>query len=47
MSPTYSEYLRLVELLKLQTGIEGEKRKINNDELHFILVHQNFELRFK
>ena len=42
MSPTYSEYLRLEELLKLQTGIEGEKRKISNDELHFILVHQNF-----
>ena len=47
MSPTYSEYLRLEELLKLQTGIEGEKRKISNDELHFILVHQNFELWFK
>jgi len=47
MSPTYSEYLRLEELLKLQTGVEGENRKISNDELHFILVHQNFELWFK
>ena len=47
MSPTYSEYLRLEELLKLQTGVEGETRKISNDELHFILVHQNFELWFK
>tara|TARA_B100001250_G_scaffold388785_1_gene387318 strand:+ start:370 stop:1302 length:933 start_codon:yes stop_codon:yes gene_type:complete len=47
MSPTYSEYLRLEELLKLQTGVEGEKRRISNDELHFILVHQNFELWFK
>ena len=47
MSPTYSEYLRLEELLKLQTGVEGEKRGISNDELHFILVHQNFELWFK
>ena len=47
MSPTYSEYLRLEELLKLQTGIEGETREISNDELHFILVHQNFELWFK
>ena len=47
MSPTYSEYLRLEELLKLQGGIKGEKRKISSDELHFILVHQNFELWFK
>ena len=47
MSPTYSEYLRLEELLKLQTGIKYDKRKISNDELHFILVHQNFELWFK
>ena len=47
MSPTYSEYLRLEELLKLQTGVERETRNISNDELHFILVHQNFELWFK
>ena len=47
MSPTYSEYLRLEELLKLQTGVKGGNRSISNDELHFILVHQNFELWFK
>jgi tryptophan 2,3-dioxygenase len=47
MSPTYSEYLRLEELLKLQTGVKDDKKKISNDELHFILVHQNFELWFK
>lgn len=47
MSPTYSEYLRLEELLKLQTGIDGDEKKLSNDELHFILVHQNFELWFK
>ena len=47
MSPTYSECLRLEELLKLQTGIDGNKKKLSNDELHFILVHQNFELWFK
>ena len=47
MSPTYSDYLRLEELLKLQTGVDGETSKISNDELHFILVHQNFELWFK
>ena len=47
MSPTYTEYLRLEELLKLQTGVEGENRNLCNDEMHFILVHQNFELWFK
>ena len=47
MSPTYSEYLRLEELLKLQTGVKGGNKSISNDELHFILVHQNFELWFK
>ena len=47
MAPTYSDYLRLKELLKLQTGVKGQKRKISNDELHFIIVHQNFELWFK
>ena len=43
MSPTYSEYLRLEELLKLQTGVEGETQNISNDELHFILVHHLIE----
>ena len=47
MSPTYGEYLRIDELLSLQTGLKDDKRKISNDELHFILVHQNFELWFK
>ena len=35
------------ELLKLQTGIDGDESKLSNDELHFIIVHQNFELWFK
>ena len=47
MSPTYSEYLRLEELLKLQTGIDGDEKKLSNDEWHLILVHKNFELWFK
>jgi tryptophan 2,3-dioxygenase len=47
MSRTYGEYLRLDELLKLQTGFMADESKISNDELHFILVHQNFELWFK
>ena len=40
---TYADYLRLHELLELQ----GEGREINSDEMHFIIVHQTFELWFK
>lgn len=40
---TYGEYLRLYDLLKLQ----GEGREISSDEMHFIIVHQTFELWFK
>ncbi len=40
---TYSEYLNLRELLQLQ----GEDRGISSDEMHFIIVHQTFELWFK
>ena len=39
----YSEYLNLRELLELQ----GEDRGISSDEMHFIIVHQTFELWFK
>jgi tryptophan 2,3-dioxygenase len=44
---TYSEYLRLTELLELQSGEVGCERDINNDETHFIIIHQVFELWFK
>ena len=44
---SYSSYLRLHELLSLQSGQEGNLRDISSDELHFIIVHQNFELWFK
>ena len=47
MSPTYGEYLKIEELLKLQTGVDDDESKLSNDELHFIIVHQNFELWFK
>ncbi|MFQ3343508.1 MAG: tryptophan 2,3-dioxygenase family protein [Candidatus Poseidoniales archaeon] len=40
---TYGDYLQLPALLKLQ----GEERGISNDEMHFIIVHQTFELWFK
>ena len=40
---TYGNYLQLEGLLNLQ----GEERGISNDEMHFIIVHQTFELWFK
>ena len=36
-------FLRLHELLELQ----GDERGISADEMHFIIVHQTFELWFK
>ena len=39
----YADYLNLHPLL----GLQGEDRGINSDEMHFIIVHQTFELWFK
>ena len=39
----YGDYLLLPELLSLQ----GENRNVSPDEMHFIIVHQTFELWFK
>ena len=44
---TYAGYLRLDELLQLQDGPEGYNPSPTNDELHFIITHQAFELWFK
>ena len=44
---TYSGYLQLDELLKLQSGPEGHLPPPSNDEMHFIITHQTFELWFK
>ena len=44
---TYGGYLQLESLLGLQDGPEGYSPKPSNDELHFIIVHQAFELWFK
>ena len=44
---TYGGYLRLQELLSLQDGPDGYSPPPSNDELHFIIVHQSFELWFK
>ncbi len=45
--PTYWDYLRLDRLLDLQGGLEGDEEQLMPDELHFIIVHQAFELWFK
>ena len=39
---TYSSYLRVEELLELQTPASGE-----HDEMLFIVIHQSYELWFK
>ncbi|MDA0715177.1 MAG: tryptophan 2,3-dioxygenase family protein [archaeon] len=43
---TYGNYLRLPDLLSLQSGPEGYAPP-SNHEMHFIVVHQAFELWFK
>jgi tryptophan 2,3-dioxygenase len=44
---TYWDYLQLEQLLNLQGGLEGDDALLSEDELHFIVVHQVFELWFK
>ena len=46
-TPTYWDYLKLDRLLDLQGGLEGDEQQLMPDELHFIIVHQAFELWFK
>lgn len=45
--PTYWDYLKLDRLLGLQGGIDDDEAEVSADELHFIVVHQAFELWFK
>jgi tryptophan 2,3-dioxygenase len=45
--PNYWEYIRVEELLALQSGLERDEAKLGNDEVLFITVHQVFELWFK
>jgi tryptophan 2,3-dioxygenase len=47
MATAYWDYLRLDELLRLQTGFDGDETHLLPDELHFIVVHQTYELWFK
>jgi tryptophan 2,3-dioxygenase len=44
---TYWDYLRLIPLLKLQNGMADDDSQLSEDELHFIVVHQVFELWLK
>jgi len=44
---TYWDYLNLQQLLQLQAGLTGDEADVSEDELHFIIVHQVFELWFK
>lgn len=46
-TPTYWDYLKLDRLLALQGGLEGDEATLASDELHFIVVHQVYELWFK
>jgi len=46
-SLTYWDYLRLIPLLNQQGGLEGDDSRLSEDELHFIVVHQTFELWLK
>jgi len=44
---TYWDYLKLDKLLDLQNGLDENESQLLPDELHFIIVHQIFELWFK
>jgi len=46
-APNYWDYLQLDRLLALQGGLEGDDTRISSDELHFIVVHQVYELWLK
>lgn len=44
---TYWDYLNLEKILTAQGGKENNEANITNDELHFIVIHQVFELWFR
>jgi tryptophan 2,3-dioxygenase len=43
----YWDYLKLDSLLEMQSGYADSDEEISEDELHFIVVHQSYELWFK
>ena len=44
---SYWDYIRVEELLALQSGIAADEREIGDDEVRFIVIHQIDELWFK
>jgi tryptophan 2,3-dioxygenase len=44
---TYWDYIKVEELLALQSGIAGSDAELENDEVMFIVIHQIDELWFK
>ena len=46
-APNYWDYLQLDRLLELQGGLEADDTGVSSDELHFIVVHQVYELWMK
>ena len=44
--PNYWDYVRVEELLSLQTGLAADEAELVNDEVLSITVHQVFELWF-
>ncbi|HLQ38222.1 MAG TPA: tryptophan 2,3-dioxygenase family protein, partial [Planctomycetota bacterium] len=43
----YWDYIKVEELLALQTGVDGDEQLLSDDEVRFIVVHQIDELWFK
>jgi len=43
----YWDYIRVEDLLALQSGLAEDESEVSNDEVLFITVHQVFELWFK
>ena len=43
----YWDYIRVDELLNLQSGLAEDDRELSNEEVLFVTVHQVFELWFK
>lgn len=43
----YWDYIKVEELLSLQTGLAEHERELSNDEVMFIVIHQIDELWFK
>ena len=44
---TYWDYIRVPDLLELQTGLEGDESLLSQDEVVFISIHQIYELWLK